>query len=39
MTALGSLLTGLCDDAALFPPGNAPLEQALPAHAGHRVSD
>jgi hypothetical protein len=39
VTALGPLLTGLCDDAALFPPGNAPLEQALPAHAGHRASD
>lgn len=39
MTTLGPLLAGLCDDAALFPPGNAPLEQALPAHAGHRVSD
>ncbi|WP_420750159.1 hypothetical protein [Rhodococcus sp. O3] len=39
MTTLGPLFTGLCDDAALFPPGNAPLEQALPAHAGHRISD
>ncbi|BDB62859.1 MULTISPECIES: hypothetical protein [Rhodococcus] len=34
----GPLLTGLCDDAALFPPGNAPLPVAVPAHAGHRSS-
>ena len=34
----GPLLTGLCDDAALFPPGNAPLPVAVPAHAEHRSS-
>jgi hypothetical protein len=28
----------ILDDAALFPPGNAPAELALPAHAGHRRS-
>ncbi len=30
------LLAGLCDDAAVFPPGNLPLDQALPAHLEHR---
>lgn len=30
------LFTALFDDAALFPPGNAPLVRALPAHLGHR---
>lgn len=30
------LLRGLCDDAALFPPGNAPLETAVAAHFAHR---
>ncbi|OLL19316.1 MULTISPECIES: hypothetical protein [unclassified Rhodococcus (in: high G+C Gram-positive bacteria)] len=39
MSTLGALLTELCDDAALFPPGNAPLDRALPAHAAHRVAD
>jgi hypothetical protein len=35
-TALGSvLLRGLVDDAAIFPPGNAPLADAVPAHARH----
>ncbi|MEU5841618.1 hypothetical protein [Rhodococcus sp. NPDC047139] len=34
--SFGPLLTGLCDDAALFPPGNAPLPVAVPAHAEHR---
>ncbi|QUX25963.1 hypothetical protein K1J57_24025 [Nocardiopsis sp. MT53] len=28
----------LFDDAALFPPGNAPMGEALPAHRGHRTS-
>ena len=32
---ISALFAGLCDDAALFPPGNAPLPDALPAHAGH----
>ncbi|MFD7136260.1 hypothetical protein [Streptomyces sp. NPDC059894] len=30
-----SLVAGLCDDAAVFPPGNLPLAQAVPAHVGH----
>ncbi|WP_280434159.1 hypothetical protein [Nocardia carnea] len=34
-----ALLRGLCDDAALFPPGNAPLPAALTAHARYRDSD
>lgn len=29
---------GLVDDAAVFPPGNAPLDEALTAHLGHRAS-
>lgn len=29
------LFTGLIDDAAMFPPGNAPLPQALSAHHEH----
>ncbi|RZK96158.1 MAG: hypothetical protein EOP30_01285 [Rhodococcus sp. (in: high G+C Gram-positive bacteria)] len=33
---ISPLFTGLCDDAALFPPGNAPLPDAVPAHARHR---
>jgi hypothetical protein len=32
------LLSGLCDDAAVFPPGNMLLEQAVPAHVRHRQS-
>lgn len=32
------LYRGLFDDAALFPPGNAPMGQALPAHREHRAS-
>lgn len=35
---LTTLLDGLCDDAALFPPGNLPLEEAVPAHLAHRSS-
>jgi hypothetical protein len=30
------LLTGLVDDAAVFPPGNAPLPDAIAAHRVHR---
>nr|BFE64041.1 hypothetical protein GCM10020063_085670 [Dactylosporangium thailandense] len=33
-----TLLTALVDDAAVFPPGSAPLTDAVPAHAGHRRS-
>lgn len=32
-----SLFAGLVDDAALFPPGNAPMERALAEHAAHRT--
>lgn len=36
---ISPLLKGLCDDAALFPPGNAPLEVAVPAHLVHERSE
>ncbi|MGP4026497.1 hypothetical protein [Actinomadura sp. 3N407] len=29
---------GLCDDAAVFPPGLAPLTEAVPAHRHHRAA-
>ena len=29
---------GLCDDAAVFPPGLAPLAAAVPAHRAHRAA-
>ncbi len=32
------LLRRLVDDAAVFPPGNAPVDEALTAHAGHRAA-
>lgn len=32
------LLVGLLDDAALFPPGSAPMAEGLAAHAEYRVS-
>jgi hypothetical protein len=32
------LLAGLVDDAALFPPGNAPMDVALAEHAGLRAA-
>jgi len=39
MTSAGplpeALLRGLCDDAAIFPPGNLALELAVPAHLEH----
>lgn len=35
-TAPTALLAGLIDDAAVFPPGNAPLEVAVHRHIGHR---
>lgn len=38
VTTLTPLFKNLCDDAALFPPGNAPLAEALPAHDQHFVS-
>ena len=33
-----ALLRGLCDDAAVFPPGSLPLAQAVPAHRAHRAA-
>ncbi len=39
MTIISPLLRGLCDDAALFPPGNAPLTEAIPAHAAYLQAD
>jgi hypothetical protein len=32
------LTEGLLDDAAVFPPGNLPLAQAVPAHVAHRAA-
>ena len=32
-------LTGLVDDAAIFPPGNVPLDRAVSEHRGHRTSE
>ena len=34
-TALTDLFEGLIDDAAVFPPGNSPLPQALAGHRAH----
>jgi hypothetical protein len=34
-----SLLSSLVDDAALFPPGNAPMAEAVPAHRKYRSGD
>ena len=36
--AQAALFTALVDDAAVFPPGNAPLEVAVREHRGHRSS-
>lgn len=33
-----ALFASLFDDAALFPPGNAPMAEAVPAHRRHRTS-
>ncbi|MEU8117673.1 hypothetical protein AB0C21_03075 [Spirillospora sp. NPDC049024] len=33
--AIPSFAAGLCDDAAVFPPGLAPLADAVPAHRDH----
>lgn len=38
MTRTPPLLAHLCDDAAIFPPGLKPLEQAVPDHLEHRRS-
>lgn len=32
-------LTGLVDDAAIFPPGNLPLDRAVAEHRGHRAAE
>ncbi|TDB83781.1 hypothetical protein E1264_27170 [Actinomadura sp. KC216] len=36
MTGVPAFAAGLCDDAAVFPPGLAPLDVAVPAHRAHR---
>lgn len=38
-TAAQGLFRGLIDDAAMFPPGNAPLPEAISAHHDHRRSE
>lgn len=37
-TPVPTWLTGLVDDAAIFPPGNSPLPEAVAAHRGHRAA-
>ena len=37
-TAPPALFAGLIDDAAVFPPGNAPLDIAVARHRGHRTA-
>lgn len=39
MTQVPALYRSLCDDAAMFPPGNAPLADALAAHFHYRTAD
>ncbi|MFI0366405.1 hypothetical protein ACH35V_00915 [Actinomadura sp. 1N219] len=36
VTTVPAFAAGLCDDAAVFPPGLAPLDVAVPAHRAHR---
>lgn len=36
--SIPELFTGLCDDAAIFPPGSVPLAEAVPAHRRHTDS-
>ena len=38
MGSVSTLLDRLIDDAAIFPPGNAPLDVAIRDHASHRTS-
>lgn len=38
MSTVPDHLRGLVDDAAVFPPGNAPLDEALRAHLEHRAA-
>ncbi|TDD90587.1 hypothetical protein E1202_08135 [Saccharopolyspora karakumensis] len=35
MSSLPAFARGLCDDAAMFPPGLLPLQEAVPAHLRH----
>ncbi|MBX6384820.1 MAG: hypothetical protein IRZ07_17935 [Microbispora sp.] len=37
MSGLPAFAVGLCDDAAVFPPGLTPLPEAVPAHLRHRA--
>ncbi len=37
-TSAPELFCGLFDDAALFPPGNAPMSRAVPEHRAHELS-
>lgn len=38
MSTVGPLLAALVDDAALFPPGNAPMPDAVTGHRRHRAA-
>jgi hypothetical protein len=38
VSSIPRLFTALVDDAAVFPPGNAPLPEAVAAHRTHRVN-
>ena len=38
-TVISHWLTNLVDDAAIFPPGNVPLDQAVAAHREHKASE
>ncbi|WP_433868765.1 hypothetical protein [Saccharopolyspora sp. CA-218241] len=38
MSELPAFARALCDDAAVFPPGLAPLAEAVPAHRAHRAA-
>jgi hypothetical protein len=38
-TVIPHWLTNLVDDAAIFPPGNLPLDQAVAAHREHKASE
>ncbi|MBE1531839.1 hypothetical protein [Actinomadura algeriensis] len=38
VTGIPAFAAGLCDDAAVFPPGRAPLAAAVPAHRRHRAA-
>ncbi|HYO85294.1 MAG TPA: hypothetical protein VES01_02375 [Dermatophilaceae bacterium] len=39
MTLIPAVVAGICDDAAIFPPGLARLEDAVPAHLRHESSE